>query len=115
MMKFDIRRYERRRFHKDEEVDKKIKALFLLFDYEVTRNKLSFVQQLTLIDDWIIKFERFELYEVIPMFKLRRGVILRQIIRREQEKMSFSDYLAPSLKKIFYRIKNFFKSLFKKK
>ena len=113
-MEFDFKKYDKRKFHEDEEVDKKIKALFLLFDYEVLRLKLSYPQQLTKIDDWIKKFEEHELYEVIPMFKLRRGVIVRQIIRQKHENMSFGEHMAPILTNNWNKIKNFFKKLFRR-
>ena len=111
----DFNRYDHRTFHEDEETDKKIKALFLLFDYEVVSKKLSFDDQLTLIEDWIDGFEEHELYEVIPMFKIRRDVIAKQILREEYENMSFREYLALTLKNIKLKLKKLTKRLFNRK
>lgn len=114
-MNFDFDRYKRRRFHKDDEIDKKVKALFLYYDYQVIDKKLNLPQQLTLLDDWIIKFEQHELYEVIPMFRMRRAVVVKQIIRMNHEKMSMIEHMVPSLPKKLEKVKNFFKNLFKRK
>lgn len=114
-MNFDIDRYKNRRLHKDDEIDKKIKALFLWFDYEVSRKKLSLTNQLNLIDDWIRKFEEAELYEVIPMFKLRRSVILKTITTKEEDNMSFLEQVAPNLDDRIKKIINSIKSLFRRK
>ena len=114
-MKFDFDRYKRRTFHKDEEIDKKVKALFLYYDYQVIDKKLNLGQQLTLLDDWIKKFEEHELYEVIPMFKLRRAVVVKQIIRLNNEKMTVIEHLAPKLPKRWEKLKLFFRNIFKRK
>jgi len=78
-MRFNMRRYEGRRFSNEPEIDKKIKALYLWFDYEVFRNKLSYPNQLKLIDTWIVVFLQSELYEVVPAFKIKRGHIVKII------------------------------------
>lgn len=117
-MKFDFDRYKRRRFHEDDEVDKKIKALFLYYDYQVISKKLPLSKQLTLLDDWIFKFEQHEqheLYEVIPMFKMRRAVVIKQIIRAKNEKMTVVQHVAPNLNKKWRKVIIFFKNLFNKK
>lgn len=127
-MKFNIKKYEHRKFHADEKIDKKIKALYLWFDYEVERRKLSYPNQLTLIDSWIRSFELHELYEVIPMFKLRRGQIVRLIARGKTVKMVTKKAITPKRKKKVTKVKrklglkdrvfnviNSIKSLFSKK
>lgn len=114
-MNFDLDRYKRRRFHEDDEIDKKVKALFLYYDYQVIEKKLSLGKQLTLLDDWIKKFEEHELYEVIPMFKLRRGVVLKQIIKHKHENMSLTEHVAPNLNKKWRKVIIFIKNLFKRK
>jgi hypothetical protein len=114
-MNFDFNRYKRRRFHKDDEIDKKIKALFLYYDYQVADKQLDLAQKLTLLDGWIQKFERHELYEVIPMFKMRRAVVVKQIIRNNNEKMTPMEHIAPNLNKNIGKVIFFFKNLFKRK
>ena len=114
-MNFDFDRYKRRRFHEDDEIDKKVKALFLYYDYQVMDKKLTYGQQLTLLDNWIDKFERHELYEVIPMFKMRRGVVVKQIIKRNNESMTMMEHVAPNFEKRWDKVINFFKNLFNTK
>jgi len=114
-MRFDFDRYKKRRFHKNDEIDKKVKALFLYYDYQVINKKMNPAQQLTLLDDWIIKFQQHELYEVIPMFKMRRAIVVKQIISMNHERMSFIEHMAPKLPERLKKIKNFFKNQFKRK
>lgn len=78
-MEFNFNKYDGRKFHNDVETDKKIKALFLYYDYIIIMRKLTLSEQITLISFWIIKFEEHELYEVIPSFKLRRNVLYKQL------------------------------------
>jgi len=111
-MKYNIKKYEKRRFHKDPDVDKKIKALFLWFDYEVETRDLTYTQQLTLIDNWITSFLFSELYEVVPMFKLRRGAIVKLIAHRRRAKKSGDIRLASYLRLYRMKLKRWVKSLF---
>jgi hypothetical protein len=114
-MKINFKKYDNRTFSEDVEVDKKIKALFLLFDYEVMRNQLSYTKQVKLIDSWIKSFEDYETYEVIPMFKIRRDVILKQSKIEEYDNMSVKERLALMLTNFKLKRKNLFKRLFNKK
>ena len=119
-MKFDIKKYERRTFHNKPEINQKIKALYLWFDYEVSRRKLPYPNQLSLIDTWIRNFEKHELYEVIPSFKLRRGAIVKQIARGStiKEEKAKATKVLKRRQRLMDKIKNAFlsfKSLFVKK
>jgi len=114
-MKFDFDRYKNRRFHKNDDIDKKVKASFLYYDYQVIEKKLKLPEQLTLLDDWIIKFKEHELYEVIPMFKLRRAVVVKQIINHNHEKMSMVEDIVPSFPEKWVKVKKFFKNPFNRK
>ena len=114
-MNFDFDRYKKRRFHKNDEINNKVKALFLYYDYQVINKELNLTQQLNLLDDWIKKFEQHELYEVIPMFKLRRAVVSKQLDIVNIEKKSFIEHMSPRLNEKFMKLKNFFKNIFKVK
>lgn len=120
-MGFDLNRYEKRRFHENVEIDKKIKALYLWFDYEVSTRKLNHSSQLTLIDNWIANFLLHELYEVVPAFKLRRAMILaiiasnikhKKIERRRFAFKLYYRFYRIKFKKLIFKIKNSFLNLF---
>ena len=100
-MEFNFKKYEKRKFHSDNEINKKIIALFLLLDYEIYNGDVSDVNQLKLIDDWIIKFIHQEYYEVIPSFKQRRSMILKRIKVNELENMSLIELIKSRINKIF--------------
>lgn len=68
----NLKKYDNKRFSKDEKVDKKIKSLFLLFDKNVEDFRLSFNQSIKLINNWINVFVDFEEYEVANAFKSRK-------------------------------------------
>lgn len=109
-MDFNLEKYKKFRFHKDDNVDKKVKALFLYYDYLIINKKLTSYEQLVLLDFWILKFEEHELYEVIPFFKLRREVIIKQINIIET-KIDVKKDITPKLN-IWGKIKKSFKKLF---
>ena len=113
-MDFDMKRYDKRKFHEEDEIDKKIKALMLLYDYQVFRKNLSSTNQLALLDDWILKFTEFEFYEIIPVFKLRRSIILKHIVLNKKENMTFLEYLAMKIKRTWRKTMNYFKKRLKK-
>lgn len=114
-MEFKINRYDDVIFHRDEDIDKKIRVLFLLFDYKVTENRLTLEQQLELIDLWIVEFEDLEYYEVIPMFKSRREAIVKFINTEKYDNLSFYGKMVLKLKFKIKKIKNFIKLLFYRK
>jgi hypothetical protein len=107
-MDFNIKKYDRMTFHKDELVNKRVKALFLWFDYEVYKKKLSHKQQIILIDYWVGELTRMEYYEIIPFFKKRRLSISHKIkmAKKLQEKKEKSQAF-------FNKIIDFFKNIFK--
>lgn len=110
-MNFNMCRYEGRRFHDEPEIDKKIKALYLWFDYEVFRNKLTYPQQLKLIDSWIAVFITSELYEVVPAFKIKRITIATKnhaIKEKRRKKLGWRLYYR------YYRmkLKKFYRNIF---
>lgn len=107
-MNFNFEKYERRRFHENREIDKKIKALLLYYDYQVEKKELSLSEQLTLIDDWINKFEQHELYEVIPTFKIKRALIIKSIIGHKKNDANNMTFLEMARLKIKKFVKNIF-------
>lgn len=69
---FNINRYKGRVFHEEESVNKKIEALFLLYDKRVHDNKLDYFGRIKLMNIFIIDLIRFEEYEVVVAFKERK-------------------------------------------
>jgi hypothetical protein len=82
-MEFNIKKYDRMTFHKDEVVNKRIIALFLWFDYEVIKKKLTLKQQVKLIDYWVGELTRMEYYEIIPFFNNRRKQLVGKITKKK--------------------------------
>jgi len=111
-MQFDFNRYDKRRFHKDDKIDKKVKTLLLYYDYKVIENKLNLGEQLVLLDDWIDKFVEHELYEVIPIFKLKHKTILKEMFKKNNQRLGILTYLKGLLP---IKLKKFLKSRFNSK
>jgi len=82
-MEFNINKYDRVMFHKDEVINKRIIALFLWFDYEIIKKKLTKEQQIKFIDYWCCELTRMEYYEIIPFFNRRRKQTMGKI-RKEK-------------------------------
>ena len=114
-MEFKINLYDDIIFHKDVDIDKKIRALFLLLDYKISENKITLEQQLELIDTWIIEFEVAEYYEIIPMFKSRREAIVKFINYKKYDNLSLYNKVVFKLRITLNKIKNLIKLLFYKK
>jgi hypothetical protein len=68
-MGFDINKYNDEKFHEDELVNKRIRALMLWYEYQVFRRKLSRHDQLTLLNKVIDTTIRQEWYEITEHFK----------------------------------------------
>jgi len=102
-MKFNFKRYEGVIFHKDPDINKKIKALLLWYDYEVITKDLSYRDRVTLLDKWIKNFIDIELYEAIDVFKTRRDKLSSLVgeIRRSKRPL----LLVIKLYFRYYRIK----------
>ena len=114
-MEFKLNRYDDIIFSKNEETDKQIRALFLLFDYQVTNKKLTLEEQLELIDSWITEFKTSEYYELIPMFESRRKAIVKFISVEKYDNLSLYRKMVLNLRWKLKKIKNFIKLLFYKK
>ena len=68
----NIHKYDNKKFNKDKDINKKIKALYLLFDKYVWDSKLNYFQTQKLINIWILKFISHEEYEIAEAFKQRK-------------------------------------------
>lgn len=68
----DLKKYDNKVFSKDPAIDKKIKALYLLFDKYVDDLKLNQKQKNKAINNWISKFIENEEYELADAFKKRK-------------------------------------------
>lgn len=69
---FNINRYNNKQFSKNLFIDKRIKAVFLLYDKFTHESKLNYFQRQRLINIWISKFIRYEEYELAEAFKQRK-------------------------------------------
>lgn len=69
---FNINRYKGKVFHQEESVNKKIEALFLLYDKRVHDSKLDYYGRIKLMNIFIVDLIRFEEYEVVSAFKERK-------------------------------------------
>lgn len=109
----NLNKYKYYRFDKDDSVNKQLKALLLKFDFEVDRCKLDKDGQISLINDWIDKFENSESYEYLNVFKQRKALINNMVVEFmgiSVDELEFKAYQAPLLE----RIKIFFKSFLNK-
>ena len=106
-MGFDINKYDKIRFHTNSLIQKRVKALYLWFDYEVNKRDLDYKGQVRLIDEWVEILIEYEYYEVVPFFKRRRYDILKSIIRERNANMSRKDRLVLLLKFVKIKIRRF--------
>jgi hypothetical protein len=68
----DLKKYDKSRFSRNPVIDKKIKALYLLFDKNVEDLKLGYYGTQRLINVWIKKLVVHEEYELAEAFKQRK-------------------------------------------
>lgn len=86
----DLKRYNKKKFHRDPSVNRKIEALFLLFDkrcedYKVVTDK----QRVLLLNLFINNLAKYEEYEVAKSFKDRK-IRLYKKIRKAKRKWSIN-------------------------
>jgi hypothetical protein len=104
-MEFDVDKYSGCRFHKDDLIDGKLKALFLWFDYEIYRTDASTEAQLILIDNWIDTFLDEQHYEFIINLKRKRYDIVNGTNLLIAVNLSAPNRRVLFLTKIFTKIK----------
>ena len=75
-MTFDLKKYDKCRFHKDELSHKRVKVIILKVEYEAIINNLSIEDQVMLLDYWIEIFIQEQYYELIPKLKQKRFDII---------------------------------------
>ena len=109
-MNFNINKYKKTKFHDDEVINNKIKALYLWFDYEVNKRDLSFKDQVRLLDKWSARFIKEEFYEIIPLFEDRRYETLKLIVKEKWDNMSYKDKLVVLLIKLKRKINKWLRS-----
>lgn len=110
-MNFNMRRYEKRKFHEDPDIDKKIKALYLWFDYQTFIRGYTYKEKLKLTNKWIPTLKEYGEEEVSRAFEVRKlhieniiGAKKRAIRLRSRRLSSF--YRLYRLK-IYKFVKNF--------
>lgn len=74
---FNLKKYDKITFSKNPLIDKKIKALYLLFDKNVEDLKLGYFASQKLINVWIKKLVSHEEYELAEAFKKRKIAMWR--------------------------------------
>lgn len=68
----DLKKYDKIRFSENPVIDKKIRALYLLFDKNTEDLKLGYYETQRLINVWIKKLVVHEEYELAEAFKQRK-------------------------------------------
>ncbi len=69
---FSITKYKSKRFHKDEAINKKIEALFLLYDKRVHDGNFNYAGRTRLLNVFMSNLIKHEEYEVVQAFKERK-------------------------------------------
>jgi len=93
----NINKYKNKKFSNKPDIDKKIKALFLLFDKSIEDFKLTFKQSIQLMNNWISVFVSEEEYEIANAFKKRKQLKWKKL-RKIKRVWSI---------KLFYRVWRF--------
>ncbi len=84
----NLNKYNEVKFSDDVDLNKKIKALYVLFDNYVDEFKLNYRDKLELIDIWIIIFIKKEEYELAESFKHKKILEWKQY-RKTNRSLSF--------------------------
>jgi len=84
----NINKYKNRKFCDNIEINKKIIALFLLFDKTVEDLNLNRKKSLELINSWILVFLNKEEYEIAEAFKRRKQFKIKKL-KKKKRKISF--------------------------
>lgn len=104
---FNIRKYKKMRFSKEDAMDRKIKALYLFFDKKVEELNLNRKQTIESINHWIQIFIKNEEYELADAFKKRKIIEWRKgrKIKRILSARLFYRVWRIRIKKFFKKIK----------
>lgn len=84
-MGFNINKYDNVTFSNNDLTNKRIKALVLWFEYEVDKKNLSLDAQIELLELWLKRLLKEELYEVLPFFKQKLTDIKEQKLNETNE------------------------------
>lgn len=68
----NLQKYKNKKFHDSTSINKKIEALFLLYDKRVLDSNLEYKDKIKLINIFIHDLINFEEYEVAEAFKNRK-------------------------------------------
>jgi hypothetical protein len=106
----DIKKYKNKKFHDNPSINKKIEALFLLFDKRAEDLKLrKDKEKIALINIFIANLTQHEEYEVARAFKDRKIRIYKERRILNGRKMTIKLFLR--LNK--FKLSRFFRNLFK--
>lgn len=101
---FNIKKYRSKRFHKDIAINKKIEALFLLYDKRVHDGNFNYIERTKLLNVFMINLIKHEEYEIVQAFKERKWRKWKKW-RRERRGRISSTLL---LRLIRFKIRNLF-------
>lgn len=105
-MGFNIEKYKNKSFSKNEAVNKKIEALFLLYDKQCMESKLSYKDRVRLINKFITNLSNFEEYEAAAAFKKRK------LMKYRKYRDEIRDFMPVFLRFLRRKVVCFFKKLF---
>ena len=71
-MSIDLNKYDNIIFHRNEVINKKIKAYMIIFDYQCDNDGLSLKGKVDLFNKWEGVFMDEEFYEIIPCLIYRK-------------------------------------------
>ena len=109
---FDVKQYNGIKFHQDESVNRKIEALFLLYDKKVYDNRLNYLSKIKLINVFIEDLIRFEEYEVVLAFKDKKFNLYFDWRRERRNKLKLKFRILLSYKYFKFRLKSKLRSFF---
>mgnify|MGYP003636926406 CR=1 FL=1 len=107
----DLGKYRKVKFNEDKDFDKKVKTLLLLLDRESETLKLSKIDEVGLIDKWLLVFKEHKQYQMIEPFTIRKRILISKITKGIEDELTAEDYL--EYKPKTYKIISFFKKLLK--
>jgi len=98
-------------FNENNDFDKKAKTLLLLLDREIETLKLSKIDEVGLIDKWLLVFKEHKQYQMIEPFTIRKRILISKITKGIDDELTTEDYL--EYKPKTYKIILLFKKLLK--
>jgi hypothetical protein len=77
-MAFDINKYSGETFNDDQVIDRKIKALLIWFEYQISIRDYSINEQIHMVDNILKLCVKEEWYEIAVFFKKKKIELLQK-------------------------------------